>query len=390
MSGDFEGILETAGVAAVAEAAAMAGNKRTHCPNCGAEFAGAYCAQCGQERDTHRRTIAKLLGDFFEDILSFDSRILRTARALVSQPGELSCAFRDGRTQAYVPPIRLYFFVTLLFFLILSVSGIAILKLDVVAHKLTAAEVAKINTQVMYAQKQVDEATKKAKQRGEDSGSSLNIQFVGTRTPKVGDIYPTVKTHFFVPIDTSPKPIAPEVQKGLDMMQSKLDQAKKEMAKEEKSGEADRTGSWIMKRSMDTMIALAHDPTAINGPLTNWIPRALFLLLPIFAGLTALFHWRQRKDYYFVDHLVFSLNIHSFAFVVLIAAVWLAQILTGGTVGWLALAAVGIYLLLAMKKFYDQSWAWTGVKFAFLSFVYTVFFLLPALAAVIAVSALEA
>lgn len=389
MSGDFEGILETAGAAAV-EAVVLAGQKRSHCPNCGAEFAGPYCAHCGQERDTHRRTIAKLLGDFFEDILSFDSRILRTARALVSQPGELSCAFRDGRTQAYVPPIRLYFFVTLLFFLILSVSGIAILKLDIVAHKLTAEEVASINTKVIEAQRQVDAAKKKVAATGEDAGSSININIVGTKTPKVGDIFPTVQTHFFVPIDTSSKPITPEVQKGIDTMKAKFDAAQKQMAKEEKSGKADSTGSWIMRRSLATMTALAHDPTAINGPLTNWIPRALFLLLPIFAGLTALFHWRQRKDYYFVDHLVFSLNIHSFAFVVLIAAVWLAQVLTGGTVGWLALAAVGIYLLIAMKRFYGQSWAWTGLKFACVSFIYTVFFLIPALAVVIAVSALEA
>ncbi len=43
-----------------------------------------------------------------------------------------------------------------------------------------------------------------------------------------------------------------------------------------------------------------------------------------------------------------------------------------------------------MKRFYGQSWTWTGVKFVFLSFVYAVFFLIPALAAVIAVSALEA
>ncbi len=335
MSGDFEGLVELGGAAAV-EAAVLAAHGRPHvnCPNCGEKFAGPYCAHCGQERDTHRRTIRHLLHDFFEDILSFDSRILRTARALVSQPGELSCAFREGRTQAYVPPIRLYFFVTLLFFLILSVSGIAILKLDIVAHKLTAEEAAQIKSRVVVAQTKVDAAEERAA-AGKDA-SSLNINLVGSATPAVGDIFPSLKTHFFAPIDTSPKPIAPEVQRGIDLVKKRFDQAQKEMAKEDK-GKGDKTGSWIMEHFLATMTTLAHDPTAINGPLTNWIPRALFLLLPIFAGLTALFHWRQRKDYFFVDHLVFSLNIHSFAFVVLIAAVWLAQVLTGGTVGWLAL-----------------------------------------------------
>jgi hypothetical protein len=386
MSGDFEGIVETAGAAAV-EAAVLAGARRTHCPNCGAEFTGPYCANCGQERDTHRRTIGTLLGDFFEDILSFDSRILRTARALVIQPGELSCAFRDGRTRAYVPPIRLYFFATLLFFLILSVSGIAILKLDIVAHRLTAAEVAKIHTQLVETQKSVDAARAQAGAAGESAGSSFNIQLVGTKMPKAGDVYPTVQTHFFVPMDTRAKPIAPEVRKSLDEMKEKFEEAKTAAAQK---GRASGTETWIVDRVMATMTALARDPTAINGPLTTWIPRALFLLLPIFAGLLALFHWRQRKTYYFVDHLVFSLNIHSFAFVVLIVAVWLAQMWAGGPVGWLALAAVALYLLIAMKRFYGQGWGWTGTKFVFLSFVYTVFFLLPALGLVIAVSAFEA
>ncbi len=64
--------------------------------------------------------------------------------------------------------------------------------------------------------------------------------------------------------------------------------------------------------------------------------------------------------------------------------------LTGGIVGWLALATVSLYLLVAMRRFYRQSWFWTAMKFAFVSFIYASFFLLPALGIVIAVSALEA
>lgn len=379
MSGDFEGILETAGAAAV-EAAVLAGGKRTHCPNCGAEFAGPYCAHCGQERDTHRRTLGKLLGDFFEDILSFDSRILRTARALVSQPGELSCAFREGRTQAYVPPIRLYFFVTLLFFLILGFSGIAIVKLDVTTHTITTKDVAQI-------QKSVTTTMNKSSAKGSHGSTNFNFVIGGPHGVKPGSIYPSISTHFFVPMDTEPHPISPKVRKSINQMKSDFNRAKAAMAAK---GKKPGFGDWIIDHITTTMAVLARNPTAVNGPLTTWIPRALFLLLPIFAGLLALFHWGQRKEFFFVDHLVFSLNVHSFAFVVLIAAVWLAQVLSGGTVGWLALAAVGIYLLLAMKRVYGQSWTRTGTKFAFLSFIYAVFFLIPALSIVIAVSAFEA
>ena len=83
---------------------------------------GAYCAVCGQARDTHRRSVWGLIKVLVEDIVSFDSRILRTGWALVFKPGELASAFREGRTQRYVPALRLYLFVSLIFFLILSVD----------------------------------------------------------------------------------------------------------------------------------------------------------------------------------------------------------------------------------------------------------------------------
>src|ERR1700691_5252281 len=97
---DLEAILETGGAAAVeiaASALAERGHVASKCPNCAAPVIGPYCAVCGQERDTHRRSVWHLLGDLFEDIVSFDSRILRTAVALIAEPGELAIAFREGR-----------------------------------------------------------------------------------------------------------------------------------------------------------------------------------------------------------------------------------------------------------------------------------------------------
>jgi hypothetical protein len=65
---------------------------------------------------------------------------------------------------------------------------------------------------------------------------------------------------------------------------------------------------------------LATDPAALNDPLGLWIPRVLFLLVPAFALLLALFHMGLRKKFLFVDHLVLSLDLHSFVFVALMIA----------------------------------------------------------------------
>ena len=127
------------------------------------------------------------------------------------------------------------------------------------------------------------------------------------------------------------------------------------------------------------------DPTALDGPLTTWIPRVFFLLLPLYALLLALFYVRQRKQYFFVDHLVFSLVIHSFLFAMLIVAVGAAQLLSGGLVALLIFLAISTYIFLALKRFYKQGWFITSVKFACISFIYS--YIVACIEACIAASA---
>jgi hypothetical protein len=143
------------------------------------------------------------------------------------------------------------------------------------------------------------------------------------------------------------------------------------------------------RRLIGVLETLATEPAAINRPLTDWIPRILFLLLPGFAAVLALLYWRQRKDFFFVDHLVFSLGIHSFAFAVILIAIVLAQYLNRGQVLLGVLGAIWLYLVLAMKRFYGQGWGLTLVKFFFVSMVYSTIFLLPAVGLVFAFSLLD-
>ncbi|MDE2075436.1 MAG: hypothetical protein KGJ81_18540, partial [Alphaproteobacteria bacterium] len=137
-----------------------------------------------------------------------------------------------------------------------------------------------------------------------------------------------------------------------------------------------------------TMLRLQTDPAALNGTLTAWLPRILFLLLPLFALLLALFYRKRRRELFFVDHLVFSLTLHTFVFVVLIVAAVAAQVLPGDWVAVLTLGGLALYLLLAMKRFYGESWRKSGLKFAGVAGIYTVFVLLPVLVGTLVASML--
>jgi hypothetical protein len=334
---------ETAGAAAMelaVEAALERGGRITPCGNCAAPVLGKYCGQCGQAVDTHRRSVLHLLHDLLTDIASFDSRVLRTIGALFLKPGELPTAFREGRTQRYVPPIRLYLFVSLIFFLFLSISNIAIVQLEVgppTAHHADPGE---------------------QTESGPGTASG-NLDW---------------KLHFFAHAMTARPQLAEGVRQVIDRDKASLAKA------------SNPTDS---RRLIGMLETIASEPAAINKPLMDWIPRILFLLLPGFAVVLALFYWRQSKDFLFVDHLVLSLNIHSFMFATFLVAIGLAQIFGRGLMFDATLGVLWLYMILAMKRFYRQSWGWTIVKSCLVSAVYGVVFLLPAITAIFAITLID-
>jgi Protein of unknown function (DUF3667) len=370
MVDDLEAIFELSGAAAVemaASALAERGAKTATCANCNHPLLGPYCAVCGQAAQTHRRSVRILIHDFVVDFINFDNRILRTARALLFQPGELPTAFREGRTQRYVPAIRLYLFVSLIFFILLSLTGIAILQLQVEAKPIKVMYDAQGNAFLpnpaydpsdpdsKYLPKTIPLSKEKANQPG-------------------GHFTYSTESYFFRRLGGVHSQLASGAKARL------LDTLKT------RSQEDNAVVSKWKAKIFDGINRLVTDPAALNGPLTDWLPRALFLLLPLYALLLAAFHLRRRKDFYLVDHLVFSLSLHTFAFVALIGAAALAQIASGEMVALLLLAVITLYIFLAMKRFYKQGWFITSVKFVLISGIYTLFCLLPAMAGILALS----
>jgi len=86
--------------------------------------------------------------------------------------------------------------------------------------------------------------------------------------------------------------------------------------------------------------------------------------------------------------MVFSLTAHTFAFVALVAAAILAQMIAGTWVALLTALVLAAYLLLSLKRFYKQNWTKTGLKFVGIAVAYTVFLLTPALAGALVASVL--
>lgn len=94
------------------------------------------------------------------------------------------------------------------------------------------------------------------------------------------------------------------------------------------------------------------------------VPQTMFVMLPAFALLLKLLHLRRRRLY--VEHFVFSLHFHAFAFLTLTLILGAEQVpaLRDARVPGVLGAWIFVYLFLAMKRVYGQGAGRTLVKYA--------------------------
>ncbi|GAB4238731.1 MAG: hypothetical protein Tsb0034_14460 [Ekhidna sp.] len=230
--------------------------KRLHlertCKNCQRELADDFnfCPSCGQEHKEKVVTFRQFVLDFLGDYFTFDSLILRSVRPLLFKPGFLTLEFVNGRRVRYIPPIRMFIFISILFFLILG------------------------------------------------------------------------------PLD---KTVA-------------------------------------LERSEEAQF--------LDSFFSVWFPRLFFLLLPLLAFyLYVLF---RKPGRFYLMHFIFSVHFHAFVFVLLSLMVILIDYIFPSSVflsQWsliITIFLLEVYLLLALKRVYEQRWLATIAKLLLLNFMYSI------------------
>lgn len=97
-------------------------DSETYCRNCGSKLSGPYCSVCGQKDNDLHVPVKELASELVAIIPSFDERLFRTLRPLFTRPGFLTKEYLAGRRRQFISPFKLYFFVSVCFFLISSAS----------------------------------------------------------------------------------------------------------------------------------------------------------------------------------------------------------------------------------------------------------------------------
>ncbi len=76
-----------------------------------------FCPHCGQENHDLKVPLGHLAFEVFEGFTHFDTKFYNTMRAIFTSPGKITKDFLEGRRGRYVPPVRLYFLISFVFFL---------------------------------------------------------------------------------------------------------------------------------------------------------------------------------------------------------------------------------------------------------------------------------
>jgi hypothetical protein len=97
-------------------------------------------------------------------------------------------------------------------------------------------------------------------------------------------------------------------------------------------------------------------------------PYLLFVSLPLYA-LFLKFLYTRRKNFYYADHAIFLVHLYIFTFINLLFIFGISKLTNINGLSWLiylqgALLLYGTgYALTAMKRFYEQGWGKTILKF---------------------------
>src|ERR1700741_2998088 len=90
-----------------------------NCLNCGTILQGHYCHNCGQENLELKENFVHMMEHTVSDYFHFDHLFFHTLKPLLFKPGYLTVEYVAGRRAQYLHPVKMYIFISIVYFLLL-------------------------------------------------------------------------------------------------------------------------------------------------------------------------------------------------------------------------------------------------------------------------------
>ena len=328
-----------------------------NCLNCGTALKGPFCYFCGQPDRNFMRFFPVLLRDLMEDLLDLDSRFMRTMKPLLFKPGRLTRDYMEGRRFRYAPPMRLYIFSSIVFFLLAAL----------------------LSSDAVFINSSVDE-----------NGLSVHLNEPAAEPQAVDEalnnLPPEVREQVDVDETLNADNDTEVITGGFEIDDIQFND--EPWDRETNPVDIKWLPTWLNDRINDEIEESPHkaeqikeNPNLIIEKIFDILPATMFVLLPVVALIFKFWYLFAKRFY--IEHLIFSLHNHAFLFVSL-TLIMLANVsetlLTryGYTeaetaVIWV-IAVIGtwipLYLLISLRVVYRQNWFMTMGKFAMIGLSY--------------------
>ncbi len=94
---------------------------KKQCISCQTTLSGSYCHMCGEKVvESKDFALRKIVGEGFGAFTNLDSRIFKSFKALLFQPGLLCNEYIRGARKAYLKPFQIFIICNILFFIFLN------------------------------------------------------------------------------------------------------------------------------------------------------------------------------------------------------------------------------------------------------------------------------
>jgi hypothetical protein len=266
------------------------------CLNCGHHVEDHFCGHCGQENTEPRQTFGHLVTHFFEDITHYEGKFWVTLKYLFFKPAYLTKEFLAGKRNSYLPPVRLYIFVSFITFFLPHL----------LPHAPKAAE-----------------------------ASEGPMVIVGDSIPVAGQDTSSGGTTFGY--ESGKGIVLPAKFRTI----TELDSAK--AARAAGGDPMDLAESIYEKKAIELkMLPPEKQLDMFMSAYARNIPKALFIYMPLFALVLGLFHNRRRWIYF--DHAIFTLHLFSFLLLTFLFTMVLLNITSW--IVWIAPGLNRVFLIL--------------------------------------------
>jgi Protein of unknown function (DUF3667) len=319
----------------------------THCENCGAPLTGRYCSECGQPAIDYRRSFRHVLIDVLDSFLNWDSKVFATIALLIVRPWQLTNEFVAGKRVRYLHPLRLYLLASILFFFAVNYWA----KSLHVDHGPLPPE----------ARSEIETALK---------NENLPPQARAALEKRLEQKSPAPEVTASPQESTSPKPES-EKPASKKQRQEQANETAKENNPVFKFGPEKPSNAfekWIEDRAKEKIGENGLNARLFLASMISNLPYMMLCSIPLFALILKILYIRNRVLY--IDHLIYALHIHTFAYVatmlLILITIGLSRIHLGALGGWIIAilwCAFAVQVFLSIRRVYRQGWIKSFIKF---------------------------